>query len=346
MKDIINITDYKDWLQNLKGKIQQSQIKAAIQVNSELLRLYWQIGKDIVEKQTQAKWGDGFLQTLSADLCKEFPTMKGFSYRNLKSIRQWYLFYNQLDIIGKQLVSQLEVSLFSIPWGHHIMIMQRCKDTQEALFYVHKTIENHWSRSVLEHQIALNLYVRQGKAITNFQHQLPPAMSDLAQELTKDPYVFDFLSITENYTEKELQQYLEDNMTKFLLELGKGFCFYGKQVHINVGGDDFYIDLLFYNAHLHCYVVVELKTTKFKPEHIGQLKFYVTAVNKQLRTEGDTPTIGLLICKDKNNVIAEYTLEDIHNPIGVSSYKLFNELSKDYQSSLPSIEEIEKRLLD
>ena len=346
MKDIINITDYKDWLQNLKGKIQQSQIKAAIQVNSELLRLYWQIGKDIVEKQAQAKWGDGFLQTLSADLCKEFPTMKGFSYRNLKSIRQWYLFYNQLDIIGKQLVSQLEVSLFSIPWGHHIMIMQRCKNTQEALFYVHKTIENHWSRSVLEHQIALNLYVRQGKAITNFQHQLPPAMSDLAQELTKDPYVFDFLSITENYTEKELQQYLEDNMTKFLLELGKGFCFYGKQVHINVGGDDFYIDLLFYNAHLHCYVVVELKTTKFKPEHIGQLKFYVTAVNKQLRTEGDSPTIGLLICKDKNNVIAEYTLEDIHNPIGVSSYKLFDELSKDYQSSLPSIEEIEKRLLD
>ena len=346
MKDIINITDYKDWLQNLKGKIQQSQIKAASQVNSELLRLYWQIGKDIVEKQAQAKWGDGFLQTLSADLCKEFPTMKGFSYRNLKSIRQWYLFYNQLDIIGKQVVSQLEVSLFSIPWGHHIMIMQRCKNTQEALFYVHKTIENHWSRSVLEHQIALNLYVRQGKAITNFQHQLPPAMSDLAQELTKDPYIFDFLSITENYTEKELQQYLEDNMTKFLLELGKGFCFYGKQVHINVGGDDFYIDLLFYNAHLHCYVVVELKTTKFKPEHIGQLKFYVTAVNKQLRTEGDAPTIGLLICKDKNNVIAEYTLEDIHNPIGVSSYKLFDELSKDYQSSLPSIEEIEKRLLD
>ena len=346
MKDIINITDYKDWLQNLKGKIQQSQIKAAIQVNSELLRLYWQIGKDIVEKQAQAKWGDSFLQTLSVDLRKEFPTMKGFSYRNLKSIRQWYLFYNQLDIIGKQLVSQLEVSLFSIPWGHHIMIMQRCKNTQEALFYVHKTIENHWSRSVLEHQIALNLYVRQGKAITNFQHQLPPAMSDLAQELTKDPYIFDFLSITENYTEKELQQYLEDNMTKFLLELGKGFCFYGKQVHINVGGDDFYIDLLFYNAHLHCYVVVELKTTKFKPEHIGQLKFYVTAVNKQLRTEGDAPTIGLLICKDKNNVIAEYTLEDIHNPIGVSSYKLFDELSKDYQSSLPSIEEIEKRLLD
>lgn len=346
MKNILDTSDYKNWLQTLKGKIQQSQIKAAIQVNSELLRLYWQIGKAIAEKQAKAKWGDGFLQTLSTDLCKEFPTMKGFSYRNLKSIRQWYLFYNQEFLIRKQLVSQLEASLFSIPWGHHIMIMQRCKSIQEALFYVHKTIENHWSRSVLEHQIALNLYARQGKAITNFQQQLPATASDLAQELTKDPYVFDFLSMTEGYTEKELQQYLEDHMTKFLLELGKGFCFYGKQVHINVGGDDFYIDLLFYNAHLHCYVVVELKTTKFKPEHIGQLKFYVTAVNKQLRTEGDNPTIGLLICKDKNDIVAEYTLEEIHNPIGVSSYKLFDELSKGFQSSLPSIEEIEKQLID
>ena len=344
MNEITNITDYKDWLQSLKRRIQQSQIKAAIQVNSELLHLYWQMGKNIVEKQAQSKWGDGFLQTLSADLCEMFPTMKGFSYRNLKSMRQWYLFYNQQNIIGKQLVSQLEVSLFSVPWGHHLMIMQRCKDIQEAIFYVYKTIENHWSRSVLEHQIELNLYERQGKAITNFQQQLPIATSDLAQELTKDPYVFDFLSITESYTEKELQQYLEDNMTKFLLELGKGFCFYGKQVHINVGGDDFYIDLLFYNVQLHCYVVVELKTTKFKPEHIGQLKFYVTAINRQLRTEADNPTIGLLICKDKNDVVAEYTLDDIHNPIGISSYKLFDQLSKDYKSSLPSIEEIEKQL--
>ncbi|WP_311325561.1 PDDEXK nuclease domain-containing protein [Capnocytophaga sputigena] len=344
MNDIINTTDYKDWLQSLKGRIQQSQIKAAIQVNSELLSLYWQMEKDIVEKQAQAKWGDGFLQTLSADLSKMFPTIKGFSYRNLKSMRQWYLFYNQQNRIGKQLVSQLEVSLFSVPWGHHLMIMQRCKDIQEAIFYVYKTIENHWSRSVLEHQIELNLYERQGKAITNFQQQLPIATSDLAQELTKDPYVFDFLSITGSYTEKELQQYLEDQMTKFLLELGKGFCFYGKQVHINVGGDDFYIDLLFYNVQLHCYVVVELKTIKFKPEHIGQLKFYVTAINRQLRTEADNPTIGLLICKDKNDVVAEYTLDDIHNPIGISSYKLFDELSKDYKSSLPSIEEIEKQL--
>ena len=263
-------------------------------------------------------------------------------------MQKFLLFYNQQDLFLHQVGAEIpqDFFLFQIPWRHQVEIVTKSKTIQEALFYVHKTIENHWSRSVLEHQIALNLYARQGKAITNFQQQLPATASDLAQELTKDPYVFDFLSMTEGYTEKELQQYLEDHMTKFLLELGKGFCFYGKQVHINVGGDDFYIDLLFYNAHLHCYVVVELKTTKFKPEHIGQLKFYVTAVNKQLRTEGDNPTIGLLICKDKNDIVAEYTLEEIHNPIGVSSYKLFDELSKGFQSSLPSIEEIEKQLID
>ena len=348
MKNILDTSDYKNWLQTLKGKIQQSQIKAAIQVNSELLRLYWQIGKAIAEKQAKAKWGDGFLQTLSADLCKEFPTMKGFSERNLRYCKKFYLFYNQQDLFLHQVGAEIpqDFFLFQIPWRHQVEIVTKSKTIQEALFYVHTTIENHWSLSVLEHQIAINLYDRQGKAITNFQQQLPATASDLAQELTKDPYVFDFLSMTEGYTEKELQQYLEDHMTKFLLELGKGFCFYGKQVHINVGGDDFYIDLLFYNAHLHCYVVVELKTTKFKPEHIGQLKFYVTVVNKQLRTEGDNPTIGLLICKDKNDIVAEYTLEEIHNPIGVSSYKLFDELSKGFQSSLPSIEEIEKQLID
>ena len=346
MDDIINTTDYKDWLQSLKRRIQQSQIKAAIQVNSELLSLYWQMGKDIVEKQAQAKWGDGFLQTLSADLSKMFPTMKGFSERNLRYCKKFYLFYNQKNIFLHQVGAEMpdDFFLFQIPWRHQVEIITKCRTVEEATFYVYKTIENHWSRSVLEHQIELNLYERQGKAITNFQQQLPIPTSDLAQELTKDPYVFDFLSITGSYTEKELQQYLEDQMTKFLLELGKGFCFYGKQVHINVGGDDFYIDLLFYNVQLHCYVVVELKTTKFKPEHIGQLKFYVTAINRQLRTEADNPTIGLLICKNKNDVVAEYTLDDIHNPIGISSYKLFDELSKDYKSSLPSIEEIEKQL--
>lgn len=343
MNAIINTTAYR-WLEALKANIQQSQIKAAIQVNSELLYLYWRIGKDIVQKQEQTQWGDGFLQTLSRDLQEAFPTMKGFSYRNLKYIRQWYLFYNQGNIIGKQLVSQLEKTLFNIPWGHHIMIIQRCKNISEALFYVNKTIENQWSRSVLEHQLGLNIYDREGKAITNFKQQLPAIQSDLAQQLTKDPYIFDFLTLTKPYTEKELQNYLEENMTKFLLELGKGFCFYGKQVHIDVGGDDFYIDLLFYNVRLHCYVVVELKSVKFKTEHLGQLKFYVTAVDKQIRTEADNPTIGLLICKDKNDVVAEYTLSDVNSPIGISSYQLYEQLSEGYRSSLPSIEEIEEQL--
>ena len=344
MNAIINTSAYREWLEALKTNIQQSQIKAAIQVNSELLHLYWRIGKDIVQKQEQTQWGDGFLQTLSRDLQEAFPTMKGFSYRNLKYIRQWYLFYNQENIIGKQLVSQLEMTLFNIPWGHHIMIIQRCKNISEALFYVNKIIENHWSRSVLEHQLGLNLYDREGKAITNFKQQLPAIQSDLAQQLTKDPYIFDFLTLTKPYTEKELQSYLEENMTKFLLELGKGFCFYGKQVHIDVGGDDFYIDLLFYNVRLHCYVVVELKSVKFKPEHVGQLKFYVTAVDKQMRTEADNPTIGLLICKDKNDVVAEYTLSDVNSPIGISSYQLYEQLSEGYKSSLPSIKEIEEQL--
>ena len=346
MNAIINTSAYREWLEALKTNIQQSQIKAAIQVNSELLHLYWRIGKDIVQKQEQTQWGDGFLQTLSRDLQEAFPTMKGFSYRNLKYIRQWYLFYNQENIIGKQVVSQLEMTLFNIPWGHHIMIIQRCKNISEALVYVNKTIENHWSRSVLEHQLGLNLYDREGKAITNFKQQLPAIQSDLAQQLTKDPYIFDFLTLTKPYTEKELQSYLEENMTKFLLELGKGFCFYGKQVHIDVGGDDFYIDLLFYNVRLHCYVVVELKSVKFKPEHVGQLKFYVTAVDKQMRTEADNPTIGLLICKDKNDVVVEYTLSDVNSPIGISSYQLYEQLSEGYKSSLPSIKEIEEQLKD
>ena len=346
MNAIINTSAYREWLEALKTNIQQSQIKAAIQVNSELLHLYWRIGKDIVQKQEQTQWGDGFLQSLNRDLQEAFPTMKGFSYRNLKYIRQWYLFYNQENIIGKQLVSQLEMTLFNIPWGHHIMIIQRCKNISEALFYVNKIIENHWSRSVLEHQLGLNLYDREGKAITNFKQQLPAIQSDLAQQLTKDPYIFDFLTLTKPYTEKELQSYLEENMTKFLLELGKGFCFYGKQVHIDVGGDDFYIDLLFYNVRLHCYVVVELKSVKFKPEHVGQLKFYVTAVDKQMRTEADNPTIGLLICKDKNDVVAEYTLSDVNSPIGISSYQLYEQLSEGYKSSLPSIKEIEEQLKD
>lgn len=344
-KDMQGIGEYKDWLKSLKSRIQQSQIKAAIQVNGELLRLYWQMGAEIVEKQLETAWGSNFFVTLSKDLKAAFPSMKGFSVTNLKYIKRFYLFYAEY---GHQVGDDLtELNfLFQIPWRHHVEIFTRCKDLEEAKFYIQQTVANNWSRAVLDHQIDLRLYDRQGKAVTNFKQRLPDIQSDLAQQLTKDPYIFDFLSMREQHDEKELEDYLVQNMTRFLLELGKGFCFYGKQVHLNVGGDDFYIDLLFYNVQLHCYVVVELKAVKFRPEHIGQLKFYVTAVDRQIRSEHDNATIGLLICKDKNDVVAEYTLSDVNNPIGISSYEVYDKLAEGYKSSLPSIEEIEKQLSD
>lgn len=224
--------------------------------------------------------------------------------------------------------------------------MQRCKDIETALFYVQQTVENNWSRTVLDWQIDSNLYKRQGKAISNFTKRLPSPQSDLAQQITKDPYIIDIMGIRQNMEEKEIEAHLDAHISQYLLELGKGFTYYGHQVHLNVGGEDFYIDQLFYNVRLHCYVVVELKTVKFKPEHIGQLNFYVSAVDNQMRTDKDNPTIGLLICKDKNDVVAEYTLRNVDSPIGVSSVKIYDQLTADYKSSLPTIEEIEAQLKD
>ena len=339
-------SEYKSWIGELKQRIRQSQIKAAVKVNTELLQLYWGLGKDIVERQKAAQWGDGFLKQLSEDLMSEFSEMNGFSYRNIKHIRQWYVFYSQDDIIGKQLVSQLEQDFFSVPWGHHILIMQRCKDMNKALFYVRQVVENNWSRTVLDWQIDSNLYERQGKAISNFKNTLPAPQSDLAQQITKDPYIIDIMGIRQDMEEREIEAHLDSHISQYLLELGKGFTYYGHQVHLNVGGEDFYIDQLFYHVRLHCYVVVELKATKFKPEHIGQLNFYVAAVDRQMRMQGDNPTIGLLICKDKNDIVAEYTLRNIETPIGVSSVEIYDQLTADYKSSLPTIEEIEAQLRD
>ena len=337
----ITSSEYKEWIGELKQRIRQTQIKAAVKVNTELLRLYWQLGSDIVERQKNAHWGDGFLKQLSQDLSADFPEMSGFSHRNIKSIRQWHLFYNEEFTIRKQLVSQLQEDFFSTPWGHHILIMQRCKDIDKALFYIQQTVENNWSRTVLDWQIDSNLYERQGKAISNFTKTLPSPQSDLAQQITKDPYIIDIMGIRQDMEEKEIEAHLDTHISQYLLELGKGFTYYGHQVHLNVGGEDFYIDQLFYNVRLHCYVVVELKSMKFKPEHIGQLNFYVSAVDNQMRTDKDNPTIGLLICKDKNDVVAEYTLKNIESPIGVSSVQIYDQLTADYKSSLPTIEEIE-----
>ncbi|MDO4773083.1 MAG: PDDEXK nuclease domain-containing protein [Bacillota bacterium] len=338
--------EYKEFLFDLKEKVKSSQLKAAVKVNYELLNLYWNLGKEIVAKQEQYAWGDSFLSLLSTDLKKEFPNMKGFSKENLKHIRYWYLFYSE-NLIGLQAVTQLEDverKIKHIPWGHNQRIMYKCETVKQALFYVEQTLENGWSRTVLEHQIDSKLYERKGSAVTNFDSKLPEPQSDLAKQTIKDPYSFDFLTLRDQYDEKELEDALVKHITSFLLELGSGFSYIGRQVHLQVGESDFYIDLLFYHVKLHCYVVIELKTEKLKPEFIGQLNFYVTAVNREMKSEEDQPTIGILICKDKDDVVAEYSLEGISQPIGISKYELNKLLDKEYKSSLPSIEELEQEI--
>jgi hypothetical protein len=343
-KSIVDDNEYKKFLIELKEKVKNSQLKAAVKVNYELLDLYWNLGKEITEKQVKYSWGEAFIPNLSKDLKNEFPNMKGFSIQNLKNIRYWYLFYSKY-LIGLQAVSQLkniESKIKSIPWGHNQRIMYKCKNIEEALFYIDKTIENGWSRNVLEHQIDSGLYERIGKSITNFDSKLPKLQSDLAKQIIKDPYNFDFLTIKEEYDERELENALINEITSFLLELGKGFSYMGRQVHLKVGKSDFYIDLLFYHVKLHCYIVIELKTEKLKPEFVGQLNFYITAVDKDIKSKKDNQTIGILICKDKDDVVAEYSLASISQPIGISKYKINKFLNTEYKNNLPSIEEIEE----
>jgi predicted nuclease of restriction endonuclease-like (RecB) superfamily len=306
-------------------------------VNQELLHLYWDLAELIVLKQQEATWGDRFLSQMSQDLQAEFPDMKGFSVRNLKYMRQWFQFWSTSVSIGQQVVAQ-------IPWGHNLTIISKVKNVDEALFYVQKTIQNNWSRSVLTHQIESQLYLRSGQAITNFKATLPTPQSDLAKQTLKDPYNFDFLMLREKHDEQELENALVEHITKFLLELGAGFSYLGRQYPLEVAGDKFVMDLLFYHVRLHSYVVVELKTVKFQPEFAGKLNFYISAVDGILKTDRDNPTIGILICKSKNDTVVEYSLRDIHKPIGVSEYTITHNLPEEFKSSLPSIEDIEAEL--
>lgn len=331
---------YSAWIKELKNKVRTVQIKTAVKVNSEMLNFYWELGADIVHKQETAKWGDGLIARLSRDMMSEFPEMKGFSLSNLKYIKQWYQFYNRDNVISQQVVGQIT----QIPWGHNIAIIAKCTNINEALYYVQNTRLHNWSRSVLVHQIESGLYRREGKSITNFSTTLPKPQSDLAIQTLKDPYVFDFLTMTGKYDELELEKELVKQITHFLLEMGAGFAYIGRQVPLAVGEREFFIDLLFYHTHLHCYVVVELKTGEFEPEHAGQLNFYIKAVDNQYRQEGDQPTIGILLCKSKDKLVAEYALSDIHKPIGVSEYQLSRYLPDNLKSSLPSIEELEREL--
>lgn len=340
MSDLIEREDYHSLFLELKSKIHQSQIRAALAVNKELVLLYWQIGNSILIKQEKEGWGSKIIEQLAKDLKSEFPLMKGFSVRNLKYMRSFAENYRDLEFV--------QVVLAQITWYHNITLLDKVKDSTERNFYIQESIKNGWSRNVMVHQIESNLYKRQIQAekVHNFQETLSKPQSDLAHEMLKDPYNFDFLCIGEEIKEKDLESALVKHITKFLLELGAGFAFIGKQYHLEVAGQDFYIDLLFYHIKLRAYVVIELKAGDFKPEYAGKLNFYLSAVDKILKSDDDKPSIGIILCKSKSKIIAEYALRDITKPIGVSEYMLTESIPENFKGELPSIEDLEKSLSD
>lgn len=327
---------YADWLTDLKTKIHSAQQRATLAVNRELVLLYWQIGHDILARQSSQGWGAKVIERLAHDLRTAFPTMKGFSPRNLKYMRAFADAWPDAEFV-QQAVAQL-------PWGHNLVLLDRLDRQEDRRWYVQKAITHNWSRNVLVMQIETRLFERQGNAVTNFEQRLPKPDSDLARESLKDPYRFDFLGLTDEAQERAIEDALVQHVTQFLLELGAGFAFVGRQVLLEVGEEDFFIDLLFYHLKLRCYVVIELKADKFKPEHLGQLGFYMTAVDRQIKAEQDNATIGLLLCKSKDKVVAEYALGDKTQPMGIAEYKLLESLPAELQTSLPSIEQIEREL--
>ena len=332
------LKEYKVFFKEIKEKILTSQVKAALAVNHELINLYWEIGSKIHLKQKDEGWGAKTVENLAKDLKSTFPEMKGFSLTNIKYMVQFAKEYPEFAI-SQQVVGQ-------IPWGHNILLLQKLETLQDRLWYAHKTIEHGWSRNVLLHWLDSGLHKREGRAITNFQITLPSPQSDLAHQALKDPYCFDFLTLRDKHDEQELESGLLDHVQRFLLELGAGFSLVGRQVHLEVGGQDFYIDLLFYHYKLRCFIVVELKATDFKPEFVGKMNFYLSAVDDKMRHPDDKSTIGLLLCKGKNKVVAEYALRDVNKPIGISQYeaKIIESLPDELKGALPSIEQIEQEL--
>lgn len=361
MSNLIKIDkEYKKWISDVSKRFRKSQLKAAVKVNEEMLRFYWTMGRDIAKMSNEAKYGSQFYNTISTDLKDIFPDIKSFSPTNLKYMRYFYEMYPTAEICQK-VVDESETSenrqqladesglqwIFRIPWGHHMFLLDKCKENQEkALFYVKKTIENNWSRAVMQNQVSSNLYEREGKALTNFAKTLPAIQSDLAQAITKDPYNFDFLTMQETYNEKELKDALLNDVSHFLLELGTGFAYMGREVRLVVGEKEKFLDLLFYNTKAHCYVVVEVKTGDFDSANAGQLGTYVVAVNHQIKTEYDNPTIGLLVCRGLDRVEAQYALESSSQPLGISSYELSKLVPEKFKGSMPTIEEIETQLMD
>jgi len=337
MPDIVPLpADYAAWLAELKTRIHTAQQRASLAVNRELVLLYWQIGRDILARQGREGWGAKVIERLAQDLRNAFPDMKGFSPRNLKYMRAFAEAWPDAEFV-QEVLAQL-------PWYHQLALLDKLPSPETRRWYAAKAIEHNWSRNILVMQIETRLLERSGQAVTNFPVSLPKPQSDLARESLKDPYRFDFLGLTEEAQEREIEHALVKHVTEFLLELGAGFAFVGRQVLLDVGGDEFFIDLLFYHLKLRCYVVIELKGGKFKPEHLGQLGFYLTAVDRQVKSEHDNPTIGLLLCKSKNKIVAEYALGDKSQPMGIAEYKLLDSLPAELQTSLPSIESIEQAL--
>jgi len=328
--------NYADFLNGLKSRIRTAQVKAALAVNQELILLYWQIGHDILARQKGEKWGSSVVERLAQDLKREFPDIKGFSRTNLLYMRAFAKAYPT-----EQFVHQLGGQ---IPWKHNCILIDKVKDPEQRVWYIQKTIENGWSRDILAMQIESDLFARLGGAVTNFERVLPAPQSDLAQQLVKDPYHFDFLTLAEEAQERDLERGLVDHIRDFLLELGMGFSFLGSQYPLVVSGKEFRLDLLFYHVKLHCYVVVDLKMREFEPQHSGQMSFYVAAVDNLMRNELDAPTIGIILCRSKDKTIVEYALQGTQQPIGVSTFQTQGELPPDIQSSLPTVKQFELEL--
>ena len=332
---LINDNQYLSVIESIKTEISKAQYNAALQVNKELTLLYYHIGRIINEHKA---WGNKFIDNLARDIKIAYPNSTGYSVRNLKYMAKFAAEYPNEEFVQR--------AVAQIPWGHNIVLLDKFSDFAVRKWYIEKTQENGWSRNVLVHQIESGLYERQAIAqkISNFESLLPAPQNELAVQTMKDPYVFDFIPFKEDMVERDIENALVKDVTALLLELGTGFAFLGNQYHLNVGGDDFYIDLLFYNLNLRCYVVIELKTGDFKPEYAGQLNFYLSAVDAELKKDTDNPTIGLLLCKNKNNLVAEYSLKDMSKPMGISEYKISSVLPEELSQQLPSVEDIQKRI--
>jgi predicted nuclease of restriction endonuclease-like (RecB) superfamily len=352
-KDLSTELTYKQLLISIQQQVQSAHAKAALAVNSSLIQLYWSMGKMIADNQTLFEGRNNYVEQLAKDLRAEFPEMKGFSRTNLFYIRKFYQFYSNTSIqqhVGLnnensiQQAVGLNLNIVSIPWGHHVVLLDKVKSPEEALYYLCQTIENNWSRSVLTLQIEQDLFSRQGKAITNFPQTLPEKQALMASQILKDPYNFGFLTLEPKAQELDIERQLTEHITKFLLELGKGFAFIGRQYLIQIGDKDYRLDLLFYHIRLRCFVVIDLKVVEFEPEFAGKMNFYLSAVDDQIKNEDDQPTIGIILCKNKNKLEVEYALQGMSKPIGVSEFTVTQALPAELKGTLPTIEEFENEL--